>query len=73
VTVGIAGPRSHQEPLAWLRVRQRVRLRGLAIAWLADPANVRPWARRIRFDAIGVSLESTTGRLARLDHIEGAW
>jgi putative endonuclease len=65
--------RSHQEPLAWLRARQRARLRRLATAWLADPANVRPWARAIRFDAIGVSLDSGTGRLARLDHIEGAW
>jgi putative endonuclease len=73
VAAGIRRPRSHQEPLAWLRARQRARLRKLAIAWLADPANVRPWARAIRFDAIGVSVDSSTGQLARLDHIEGAW
>jgi putative endonuclease len=66
-------PCAHLEPLAGLRARQRVRLRRLATAWLADPANARPRARTIRFDAIGVLLDSATGRPLRLDHIEDAW
>lgn len=59
-------------PLAWLRVRQRQRIRRLACAWLAAGASSRPKARAIRFDAIGVLLDRD-GRLVRLDHIEGAW
>jgi putative endonuclease len=64
--------RPGQEPVQFLRPRQLARLRKLAAAWLADPARVRPTARTIRFDAIGVTVDST-GRLIRLDHIEGAW
>ena len=60
------------EPLAGLQARQRMRLRRLAAAWLADPATDRPVARDIRFDAIGVVLDEAD-RLLRLDHIEGAW
>jgi putative endonuclease len=66
-------PRAHLEPLAGLRARQRVRLRRLAAAWLADPANARPRARTIRFDAIGVVIDSATGKPVRLDHVEEAW
>jgi putative endonuclease len=66
-------PRVHQEPLADLRPRQRARLRRLATGWLADRANIPPNARTIRFDAIGVLLDSGSGKPVRLDHIEGAW
>jgi putative endonuclease len=66
-------PPVHQEPLADLRPRQRARLRRLAAGWLADRANVRPNARTIRFDAIGVLLDRGTGKPVRLDHIEDAW
>jgi putative endonuclease len=62
--------RPEQQPLAWLRHRQRARLRRLAAAWLADVEH--PSARAIRFDAIGVVVDGD-GRLLRLDHIEGAW
>jgi putative endonuclease len=65
------GYRSEQ-PLAWLRPRQRARLRKLAVAWLADAGRVRPSARTIRFDGLGVTVD-TAGRLVRLDHVEGAW
>jgi putative endonuclease len=61
-----------QEPLTWLGPRQRARLRKLAAAWLADAAHVRPSARTIRFDAIGVTVDGTDG-VVHLDHIEGAW
>jgi putative endonuclease len=58
--------------LAWLRHRQRARLRRLACAWLYEGAHARPRAQEIRFDAVGVIVDGA-GRLLRLDHIEGAW
>jgi putative endonuclease len=61
-----------EQPLAWLRPRQRARVRRLARAWLSDSRQVRPTARAIRFDAIGVIVDRG-GRLVRLDHVEGAW
>ncbi len=72
VDVGAGPSRPDQQPLAWLRPRQRVRLRKLAVAWLADSRHIRPTAHTIRFDAIGVILDSKH-RLVRLDHLEGAW
>ena len=64
--------RAQEEPLPWLRPRQRARLRRLARAWLSDQRHVRPTARTIRFDAVGVIVDER-GRLLRLDHVEGAW
>jgi putative endonuclease len=64
--------RPDQQPLARLRPRQRARLRRLAVAWMADAKHIRPTAHTIRFDAIGVLLD-TRDRLVRLDHLEGAW
>jgi putative endonuclease len=71
---GFAGRpiRADQEPLAWLRPRQRLRLRRLARAWLSDDRNRRPTARTIRFDAVGVIVDQDN-RLLRLDHVEAAW
>lgn len=71
---GMHGRRVHpdQEPLTWLRPRQRARLRRLAIAWLSKERHIRPSAHTIRFDAIGVILDEQD-RLVRLDHLEGAW
>jgi putative endonuclease len=65
-----AGP--DQEPLAWLRPRQRARLRRLAAAWLSNERHIRPSAHTIRFDAVGVIVDERD-RLVRLDHLEGAW
>jgi putative endonuclease len=65
-------PRPDQQPLVWLRPRQRIRLRKLATAWLATEKHIRPSAHTIRFDAIGVMIDSQN-RLLRLDHVEGAW
>jgi putative endonuclease len=65
-------PRADQRPLDGLRPRQRARLRGLAATWLADEQRSRPFAETIRFDAIGVVLD-TSGRLRRIEHVEGAW
>jgi putative endonuclease len=61
-----------EQPLAWLRSRQRARVRRLAAAWLHDKSHDRPAAHTIRFDAIGVVVDEA-GRLLRLNHIEGAW
>jgi putative endonuclease len=67
-----ARPAAAPQPLQWLRYRQRARLRRLAVAWLSDGSHVRPTARTIRFDAIGVTVDAAD-RLVRLEHIEGAW
>jgi putative endonuclease len=60
------------QPLAWLRPRQRARIRRLACAWLSDSNDVRPWVATIRFDAVGVTVDRQ-GRLLELEHVEGAW
>jgi putative endonuclease len=72
VRTGGQGIRPDQQPLTWLRPRQRARLRRLAAAWLAEEKHIRPTAHTIRFDAIGVVLDSKS-RLLSLEHIEGAW
>ncbi len=69
------GPSSLAEqelPLVRLGARQRARLRRLARAWLARTRGARPAPASIRFDAIGVVLDSS-GSLQRLDHLEDAW
>jgi putative endonuclease len=62
----------HEQPLAWLKLSQRTRLRKLACAWLYENTHARPKAHTIRFDAVGVIVDGSD-RLLRLDHIEGAW
>ncbi len=64
--------RADQEPLPWLRPRQRAHLRRLAVAWLSDERHDRPTAHTIRFDAVGVIVDER-GQLLRLDHLEAAW
>jgi putative endonuclease len=66
------GIREDQEPLRGLGSRQRARLRRLATAWLCETAGQRPRAATLRFDAIGVVLD-TGGALRRLDHVQGAF
>lgn len=60
------------QPLAWLKLSQRTRLKRLACAWLYENTHTRPKAHTIRFDAVGVIVDDSD-RLLRLDHIEGAW
>jgi putative endonuclease len=67
-----ARARSDQQPLLALGARQRGRLRRLAAAWLRDAQTRRPAARSIRFDAIGVVIDSQ-GSLRELEHVEAAW
>jgi putative endonuclease len=71
-TNGRRGLCPEDQPLAWLKLSQRARLRRLACAWLYESAHARPRAQAIRFDAVGVVLDGRD-RLLRLDHIEGAW
>ncbi len=61
-----------RRPLAWLRPRQRSRLRRLATAWLCQSGRPRPGTRAIRFDAVGVTVDQRD-RLVRLEHVEAAW
>lgn len=60
------------QPLSGFAERQRARLRRLAAAWLQQSARERPYARTIRFDAIGV-LVGAHDELLRLEHVEGGW
>jgi len=71
VSMQKADARPDQQSPLWLRPRQRARLRRLAAAWLHEKQHIRPATYTIRFDAIGVVLD-TKDRLLRLDHIESA-
>jgi putative endonuclease len=61
-----------ETPLAGLRAGQQRRIRRLACAWLADSAQRRPHARKLRFDAVGVVVDGRGG-LISLEHLEGAF
>jgi putative endonuclease len=61
-----------ETPLAGLRAGQQRRIRRLACAWLADRAQRRPHACKLRFDAVGVVVDGR-GRLISLEHLEGAF
>jgi putative endonuclease len=64
--------REDHVPLRGLGAGQRARLRHLASAWLRDERGTRPSADTIRFDAIGVVLD-TGGAQRRIEHVEGAF
>ena len=59
-------------PLAGLSARQQAHLRHLAAAWLVRHVRGFPYARTLRLDAIGVSMDAA-GSLLALEHLEGAW
>jgi putative endonuclease len=64
--------REEQAPLLGLGAAQRARLRRLAAAWLRDPGMRTGAPGAIRFDAIGVLID-TRDRVRRVDHVENAW
>jgi putative endonuclease len=59
-------------PFAAIGPRKRRRLRLLAREWLAEHGAAAPRRSELRFDAVGVELDSR-GRLLRIDHLEGAF
>jgi putative endonuclease len=67
-----AAPVQGAGPLEGLGVRQQAHLRRLAAAWLCRRARGFPYARTLRLDAIGVTMDPA-GRLLKLEHLEGAW
>jgi putative endonuclease len=58
-------------PLESVHPRKRSQVRKMAGSWLAARRD-RPHVRNLRFDAIGVTLDSA-GRLVELVHLEGAF
>jgi putative endonuclease len=58
-------------PWEALHERKRAQVRRMAAAYLADVQD-RPRAVDLRFDAVGVVIDSH-GRLVRLDHLEAAF
>jgi putative endonuclease len=59
------------DPWDSLHDAKRSQVRRMAAAWLTEVTD-RPWFAELRFDAIGVVLDSRNA-LARLDHLEGAF
>jgi putative endonuclease len=59
------------DPLEAVHVRKRAQVRKMAASWLIERSE-RPRAETLRFDAIGVLLDSEE-RLLALEHIEGAF
>jgi putative endonuclease len=60
-----------RDPLESVRAQKRSRIRKMASRWLVERAD-RPRADELRFDAIGVTFD-LSGRLVRLEHLEGAF
>jgi putative endonuclease len=59
------------DPFDNLHRAKRSQVRAMAHAWLSEVRD-RPWAAQLRFDAVGVTLDSR-GELVRLDHLEAAF
>jgi putative endonuclease len=66
------GEYSELGPLAAIGPRKQRRLRLLAREWLAERGAEAPWRPELRFDAVAIELDPS-GRLVRLDHLEGAF
>jgi len=60
-----------RDPLESIRLNKRSRIRKMASRWLVERTD-RPRADELRFDAIGVTFD-LSGRLVRLEHLEGAF
>jgi putative endonuclease len=64
-------PGSGSSPFDALHPLKRNQVRKMAGRWLVERVD-RPRAQVLRFDAIGVTFDRD-GRLAGLEHLEGAW
>ena len=62
---------SGRDPLESVHSLKRSKVRKMAARWLIERTD-RPYADNVRFDAIGVTLDSS-GRLVSLQHLEGAF
>ncbi len=60
-----------ERPVLAIGPRKQLRVRRLAAAWMAERRDV-PRYDRIRFDAVGVTLDRT-GRVTDVEHIENAF
>lgn len=60
-----------RSPFESVHPAKRAQVRRMARCWLARPGG-RPFVPQIRFDAIGVRFDAS-GRLASLEHLEGAF
>ncbi len=69
VANGRSGPVT---PLDAIGGQKRQRIRRMAAQWLAESDAARPSRADLRFDAIGVVIDSG-GRLLALEHVEGAF
>jgi putative endonuclease len=63
--------RGNGSPFDAIRSVKRSRVRRMAGSWLRDRPD-HPFARVLRFDAIGVTFDPA-GRLLSIEHLEGAW
>ena len=61
-----------ERPVLAIGPRKQRRIRRLATAWMAERRGRLPRYDAIRFDAVGVTFDRN-GRLADLEHIEGAF
>lgn len=64
-----AGP---ETPAIAVGPRKRAKLRSLAVAWLRDRGYQVPRHRDLRFDVVGLRLD-TAGRLTEYEHLRGAF
>jgi putative endonuclease len=58
-------------PFDAIRSLKRSQVRRMAAVWLNERTD-RPYAREVRFDAIGVTFDPS-GRLVSIEHLEGAF
>lgn len=73
VKTRVAGGRSGPSgPLDAIAAGKRRRLRLLAAEWLSARRGDHPYRERLRFDAIGVTVNAAGGLLA-LEHVEDAF
>ncbi len=64
----VAGP---ERPALAVGHRKRAKLRSLAVAWLRDRDGSVPAHRSLRFDVVGVRLDSRD-RIVEWEHLRGA-
>jgi putative endonuclease len=65
----LAGP---ERPAMAVGRRKRLKLRSLALAWLRDHDGFVPPHRALRFDVVGLRLDSG-GRAVEWEHLRGAF